>query len=155
MKRTLAALFILTRLGLAQQLPDAPYMRATEVHNYPVHESREAREHVRILDKSFFTIHGIYAGSLATDLYFTNLGVSHGCEEASSNLGPYPSTGRIIGTGLAEFGGVLALDAGMKALARNKKMPRWFGVLGGSLGAGVGTYKHLDGASQWLRTNCL
>lgn len=156
MKHTLAALFILTRLGLAQQLPDAAYMRTTEVHNYPVHNSRAfAVREQRIFDRSFLAIHAIHGASLATDLYLTSRGVSHGCEEASSNLGPYPSTGRIVGMGIAEFGGVLALDASMKALAGNKNLPRWVGIFGGSIGAGVGTAKHLNGSLAWTRTNCL
>ena len=139
----------------AQQLPDAAYMRATEIHNYPVHNTHFEARTYRIFDWEFIGTHSIHAASLATDLYLTSRGVSHGCEEASSNLGPYPSTVKIVGMGIAEFGGVLALDAGMKALARSKKLPRWFGDLGGSLGAGVGTAKHLSGSLAWTRTNCL
>lgn len=132
----IVALFLLTSLACASELPDAP-------------------KPYRILDWEFIAAHSIHAASLASDLYVTRRGVSNGCEEASSNLGPAPSTKRTVVVGIAEFGGVLVLDAGMKALARNKKLPRWVAELGGSMGASIGTFKHLQGTHAWLQTNCL
>lgn len=122
------------RFSPAKELPDKP---------------------VRIIDWSFVAIHGAAGALQARDLYLTSVGVSHHCEEASSNLGPRPGNRRLVAVGLAEFAGVVALDAGMKALARHNKLPRWVGVLGGSLGASVSMFKHVRGASEWTHTNCL
>ncbi len=133
--KTLAVLLLLLTAATAKELPTAPSYR--------------------IVDWSFVAIHGVHAAALSWDLLETSRGVSHGCEEASTTLGPHPSTGRMVGVGLAELGGVIALDVGMKALARSKGLPRWFAIAGGSIGASIGTAKHLRGGYLWTQTGCL
>ena len=161
---TLALLF-LSCLATAGELPDAPHLKMRgPIETYGpdermiVHNSPSAftpvGEH-RVFDWQFVAVHGVYAGALAFDLALTSRGVGNGCEEASSNLGPHPSNNRIVAFGLAEFSGVVALDAGMKALARYQRIPRWLATAGGSLGAGIGIVKHLRGGMAWTRTACL
>jgi len=72
------ALTLLLPSALAHgELPDAP--------------------HYRIFDREFIAVHPAHAAALSFDLSLASKGVSHGCEEAISNPGPYPSTGRTIG----------------------------------------------------------
>jgi len=137
----------------AQNLPDAPYLSATTVHNYSPSYQQAKSPHK--LDWGFLAIHGIYAAALASDLSLTSIGVSHHCEEASQGLGPYPSTGRIVGYGLAEFAVVTVGDYGLKKLGRHLGAPQWMQNSFGSLGAGIGTFKHTRGSMAWTRTNCL
>lgn len=118
-----------------QELPDAPAYR--------------------VIDWSFVAVHTVHGAALAWDFRRTAIGVSNGCAEASTNLGPHPSTGRLVGVGLAEFGGVMALDIGMRLLARHQRLPRWLGIAGGSIGPGIGTFRHVQGALSWGRTECL
>lgn len=112
------------------------------VHNSPAFAQKPARN----LDWRFLAAHGVYASALAFDLMLTKQGVSHGCEEASQALGPYPGTGRIVGYGLGEFAAVMTLDYLLKRTH----------VTGLSyIGAGIGTFKHVRGGMAWTRTNCL
>jgi len=100
----------------------------------------------RNLDWRFVAAHAIYAGALAFDLRETSVGVGHGCEEASSNLGPFPSNGRLVAVGSLEFGLVTTMDY----LLKRTRVPGLSYV-----GAAIGTFKHARGGYAWTRTNCL
>lgn len=133
--KTLTLLILLT--GMAQaELPDAP-------------------DKSRVFDWQFATVHSVYAGSLIFDDLLTSRGVSHGCAEANQDLGIHPSARQLAIHGLIEFGLVTAGDAGLKALGRRQDVPRWLSRTVGSLGAAIGTFKHVQGGMAWTQTNCL
>lgn len=152
--RLTALTLLCCSFACAGELPDAPHLKMRPlietyssdermiVHNTPSVAPRTPRN----LDWRFLAAHGVYAGALSFDLYLTARGVSNGCEEASSNLGPFPSNKRIVGYGLVEFGLVTTMDYFLK----RTHVPGLSYV-----GAGIGTFKHQRGGRAWLRTDCL
>lgn len=155
----IAILLLLASLAHAGELPDAPHlkMRPPEVmqddgpfqgennivHNLP---TQVIAGPPRNLDWRFITAHGVYAGAVAFDLLETSRGVSHGCAEASSNLGPHPSDKKLIAYGLIEFSLITTMDYFLK----RSHVPGLSYV-----GAGIGTFKHVRGGYKWTRTGCL
>lgn len=127
--RTILAILALSLVASAQ---------SGEVHNSPSFALKSPRN----LDWHFITAHSVYAGSLAFDMTVTKIGVSNGCHEANGALGPHPSTGRIVGYGLAEFGAITAMDY----LLKRTHIPALSYV-----GASIGTFKHISGGRQWLQ----
>lgn len=128
----------------AQNLPDAPYMSATTVHNSPA-----SFDHPRVqrsLDWRFISAHGIYASALVFDDLVTIRGVSHGCAEANPDLGPRPTGKQLAIHGAIEFAAVTAMDY----LLKRTHVPGLSYV-----GVGIGTLKHVRGGVEWVRTNCL
>lgn len=126
-------------LGASAELPDAPYMSATTVHNSVSYSQQKPS---RNLDWRFITAHGIYGASLAFDMTLTKIGTSHGCAEANGALGKFPSTGRIVGYGLAEFGAITTMDY----LFKRTHIPAL-----SYIGASIGTFKHVSGGREWLQ----
>jgi hypothetical protein len=159
------AFALLVGILSAENLPDAPSLKARThgfvmvapgdpnvVHNSP---STLKSETTRTLNWQFLTANGIYAAATTFDLLETSRGVSNGCEEASQALGPHPSTGRIVGYGIAEFAGITAVDYGLKRWARHIGTPTWMQGALGTLGASIGTFKHVHGGYKWTQTGCL
>lgn len=109
----------------------------------------------RLVDWSFVATHAVYGSMLAWDLKNTAVGVSNGCQEASSNLGPFPTNKKIVTNGIIEFSAVTIGDLGLKALGRHLGTPKWLSITFGSTAASIGTFKHTRGALAWTRTNCL
>lgn len=126
---------------------DAPFVgENVVVHNYP-NAPIPQKNRTSNLDWRFITAHAVYGASEAFDLTLTKRGVSHGCQEANYALGPYPSTGRIVGYGIGEFVALTTMDYFLK----RTHVPGLSYV-----GATIGTIKHITGGKEWLnQPGCL
>jgi hypothetical protein len=155
MRRTIL-LLLAANCAFAGTFPDSPGATRSAIVEYEVHNApAKIQRDSPVVDWSFLAVHSAYASALVFDDLMTSRGVSHGCAEANPDLGPRPSTKQLAVHGAIEFGFVVAGDVGLKALGKHLGAPAWLSRTFGSLGAAIGTGKHIQGGIAWTRTNCL
>jgi hypothetical protein len=121
MKWILPVLLLLSVVGAAQQLPDAP-MPSSETAQTST-RLFEPIPHARVMDKRFFFAESAIAASLALDAYST-AAMNRGCHETNKVLGRHPSNGAVAAYMGAQFVGTSAVTYAMK----KRFGDRWHGL---------------------------
>lgn len=129
MKTFITLLFCVT-CALGSNLPNAPSQR--------------------IFDWSFITGHTVYGLSVAGDDYLTQHNLYSCAFEGNPDLGRTPTAKAQAIHGLVEFGAVVTADALFKWFGRHQGVPKWVNMVGGNLGATIGTVKHSHAMAQWV-----
>jgi len=104
----------------------------------------------RLIDWSFVTTHAVYGAANAFDGYETARHVGVCAAEGNPDLGPNPTSKSIAIHSAVEFGAVVTGDLLLKWWGRHQGVPRWLNNSFSSVGAGIGTFKHIRGGSQWV-----
>jgi hypothetical protein len=154
-----ALLLLLAGIAQGEILPDAPHLQMRPEATYAqnenalVHNSPSSfkTEKSRLVDWQFLTVHGIYGASVVFDDYVTARNVGTCAFESNPDLGRLPTPKAIALHGAVEFAVVVAGDVAMKWLGRRNGVPGWANQLGGSLGAIIGTARHVHGGTQWVK----
>lgn len=154
------SIVVLLLVGIApgEHIPDGPHLQVRPTTNYTpdergiVHNSPSTfkQERPRLVDWQFVVAHGVYGASVAFDGYVTARNVGTCAFEGNADLGPLPTSKAIAMHGATEFAVVIAGDVALKWLGRRNGVSRWVNEVGGTLGAFIGTAKHIRGGAQWV-----
>lgn len=105
MKRALLCILVLSFLPLAAQ-----------AQSKPKHFFQE---------KKWWIGEAVILASVAVDYAYSSRAISSGFQEGNILLGPYPSTGRMVGIGFAVAGFWTAVHAGSYEIMKNDPSPAW------------------------------
>ncbi len=120
------------------------------VASTPSHGQEIPNHPQRLIDWSFVTTHALYGAANAFDGYQTAAHVGVCAAEGNPDLGSNPTSKSIAIHSAVEFGAVVTGDLLLKWWGRHQQIPRWLNNSMSGLGAGIGTFKHVRGGSQWV-----
>lgn len=138
--KTILVLMLLAIVALGDERPVSFDGENNVVHNAPstlVHKPEP-----RNFDWRFIAAHGVYASSIAFDVYATNKGEHMPCGYAEGGGYGAKTTGTLVRNDLIEFGLILGMDYMLK----RTHVPGLSYV-----GSTIGTAKHLRGGAQWVQ----